>query len=332
MQKDIKDIVFWAPSVTWTVTTENFLKIQNFLFKDFGAVLFPQFYFETCRGILKADLIEKFPDYDTEKISSFIQQLEERKILINEIQEPDELFFPQNKVFQPYNCYKKEMRINENELGKFVNDSLMRETRFVNLKTIELKRKEPSNFFVNRRTTRCFDIKKQIKFADISELLSVMRQKNIDGERKYYYSSAGGLYPIDCYLYVKGERVQGIDEGIYYYAPCEGALKLINESPAITKDAHYFLNQNIFEVSAFSIFFVYNAMASMPKYGSVAYYYAIIDLGIMVEALSIQAELIGLGSCSIGDMDFRKIRSQFKLERNEKYLHCMEFGQKNRDK
>ena len=64
----------------------------------------------------------------------------------------------------------------------------------------------------------------------------------------------------------------------------------------------------------------------MPKYGGMAYFYGIIETGVISELLSIVSEQIGLGSCIIGEMDYRTIVSLLKINDNEIYIMCMEFG------
>mgnify|MGYP000227937612 FL=1 len=64
----------------------------------------------------------------------------------------------------------------------------------------------------------------------------------------------------------------------------------------------------------------------MPKYGGMAYIYACIDTGIMVSLLTYIAEAEEVGSCSIGEMDYKKIKPLFPLTSNMSFLHSMEFG------
>lgn len=73
------------------------------------------------------------------------------------------------------------------------------------------------------------------------------------------------------------------------------------------------MNKDIFSHSAFSIYFIYDADVSMPKYGGMAYIYACIDTGIMVSLLTYIAEAEEVGSCSIGEMDYKKIKPLFPL-------------------
>ena len=59
---------------------------------------------------------------------------------------------------------------------------------------------------------------------------------------------------------------------------------------------------------------------------AMAYIYACIDTGIMVSLLTYIAEAEEVGSCSIGEMDYKKIKPLFPLTSNMSFLHSMEFG------
>lgn len=86
------------------------------------------------------------------------------------------------------------------------------------------------------------------------------------------------------------------------------------------------MNKEIFDGSAFSIYFIYDASVSMPKYGGMAYLYSCIDAGIMVSLLTLISETVGIGSCSIGEMNYKRIKKCFPLTPAMSFLHSMEFG------
>jgi SagB-type dehydrogenase family enzyme len=182
-----------------------------------------------------------------------------------------------------------------------------------------------SDEIINRKSYRTFD-QSSIPFLIFSRLLSIFKQNNKNGNISYCYASAGGLYPIDVYVYIKPDRIENFANGLYYYSPIYNSLKLINSTFEINEYAHLQGNRSIFLSSAFSIFLVYNASVSMPKYGASGYYYAIIDSGIMVQALTQTAQMLNVGLCSIGNMNFENIKESFKLNNNQVFLHAIEGG------
>ena len=167
--------------------------------------------------------------------------------------------------------------------------------------------------------------KTPISFEEFSNVLSILGQKKDDDRISYYYPSAGGLYPIDVYIYIKQNRVSGLDEGLYYYHPPYNRLHKISNKK-FGDEIHYSINKATFNESAFSVYFIYNAGASMPKYGGLGYFYACIDTGIMVATLNALCEKYNIGICCIGDMNYSKIQSEFSLDSDKIFLHCIECG------
>ena len=108
--------------------------------------------------------------------------------------------------------------------------------------------------------------------------------------------------------------------------PMRGGLIPADSGASLEQDLHFAGNRNIYSGSAFSLYFVYNAEYSMPKYGSRSYYYAMLDAGILIGTLNLAAAEHGMGCCSIGDLNFRKAEAAFHLNEYQQYLHCMIFG------
>lgn len=317
---------FWSPSVFWQ-KVDNKLRIEVFLYDEFAMNLFPKFFFLTQKGILINNLIKEFPNVDEKKLNLFIQDLVKKRILTSELLTPQEIFFPQNRLYETE--YGDELLFDVNALNDFKKNQLNRTFSFGIDRKIQLNNNyQYPEIISGRRSYRSFDKENKISFNAFSNLLSIFKQSKNRDEIRYYYASAGGLYPIDVFIYVKGNRVENINQGIYYYNPTENCIQLVNEILVISEDAHFFLNRDIFKSSAFSIYLIYNVDVTMPKYKSDAYFYACLDTGIMVATLTQAAELVNIGLCSIGEMNFKKIRKYFKLSNKQIYIHSVEGGLK----
>lgn len=70
----------------------------------------------------------------------------------------------------------------------------------------------------------------------------------------------------------------------------------------------------------------YNSAIATPKYGDRAYFYGILDAGILAGTLTQMAAALGLGSCCIGEMKASAAETYLTLRPEQKYLFCMEFG------
>jgi SagB-type dehydrogenase family enzyme len=137
---------------------------------------------------------------------------------------------------------------------------------------------------IQRRTFRSF-LKQTISLESFGRFLSSLMPIEIEGMSKYRYGSAGGLYPVQTYFYIKPSRIEGILGGIYYYHPKEHRLILIHENPKIYAYIHYPGNQEMFLESAFSIFFIGYQKAIEPMYGERSLHYSILEAGIMSQLL-----------------------------------------------
>lgn len=316
---------YWSPAVRWE-KTDTEVRIEIFSYKGDIADLFPGFYFITQKGIELSKLSEEFKELDSRKLNAFVNDLIKRRILIHSIATPQEVFYPQSYIFK--NVYSENIKYDAEELKKFKNKQLNRRCESSMEDTVSLECAQLPEVISNRVTYRSFEQNRSISFNVFSKLLSVLRQERQGDCIRYCYASAGGLYPVDVYLYVKENRVENIKKGLYYYNPVGNELCSVNHDCIIPKEAHYFTNQNIFTGSAVSMFFIYNAEATMPKYGGMGYFYSAIDTGIMVSTLTTAAELNDIGVCSIGDMNFQKIEKFFKLNENQVWLHTVEIGLK----
>ena len=315
-------IVYWAPSLNWSKDSYE-VKIETYSYSGFVVNIFPEFYLLTQNGIKINELIRHFSGINSEDLNIFITDLINKRILVESVLSPKEIFHSQERLFQ--NPYKEEYLLDPNNYSRFKKSQLNRKFEKCIDEKITILDLELPAVITNRKTCRVFKNTK-ISFETFSKLLTAFKQKRSNEGIKYNYASAGGLYPIDMFLYVKENRVENVKAGLYYYNPVNNQLELVSKSCVITKDAHYHVNKTIFESSAFSLFLVYDASVTMPRYQGMGYFYACIEVGIMVGLLTQIAELNQIGLCSIGEMNFNKVEKYLKLNKNQVFLHAIELG------
>lgn len=317
---------YWSPSVRWQ-RRDSEVRIEIFSYPEAMANLFPEFYFVTQRGIVPRDLLGAFSAFDERDLRDFITDLVRKRVLVSSLLTPPELFFPASVISR----HEQDRRLmyDAEESERFKARQLDRGCPTKSeTKVILRNNDEYPPVIADRISYRRFDTETPIAFASVSRLLSILRQRKSDDGIRYYYASAGGLYPFDIYACVKEGRVSDLQNGLYYFSPVDNSLNLIDSNCDITKEAHYLPNQAIFQQSAISVYLVFNAAATMPKYGGMGYFYACIDAGLIVGALTFAAELCNIGVCSIGDMKFKKIEKYFRLNRDQVYIHSVECGLK----
>ena len=180
--------------------------------------------------------------------------------------------------------------------------------------------------FIARRSYRKFSLQ-PTSLGHISRLLSSLMHIQINGSPmlKACYGSAGSLYPVQTYLYIKPERVLGLSAGTYYYDPKDHRLVLLS-GEHIDRGVHAPTNLAVFDASAFSIFLVAQMRAITPLYGEMGRHYATIEAGLMTQLLEMSAPTNHLGLCQVGSLDFDRIRDMFDLEESHVLLHSLVGG------
>lgn len=176
--------------------------------------------------------------------------------------------------------------------------------------------------YITRQSYRQF-LRTPLAFEKIGDILAVLMPQKFAGTLfpKYRYPSAGSLYPVQTYLYIKPDRVKGIAGGTYYYHPIEHELVLLSEEARIERDLHGEANRAIFDQSAFSIFLVGQLKAIEPMYGSMSLEFCLLEAGYMSQLLMEVAPANEIGLCPIGGLNFASIRDFFELDDSQVLLH-----------
>ncbi|MFZ5989460.1 MAG: AMP-binding protein [Bacillota bacterium] len=318
---------YWSPIMQW-YREGNRIYIGKQSYTGFVVDIFPKIYFLAQKGVTLNGLVSEFDNINPSQLKEFIEGLIANKVLVCSLLSPYEVFSTQNSLFK--NEYGEEMYFVQEEYDKFKYKQLSRTFEPCSDYRVALEDgHDYPDSIKERRSHRSFDEGAKIPFNVFSQLLAVFKQNREYNDIRYYYASAGGLYPIDVFVYIKENRIENLKQGLYYYHPVSNSLNLVNDEEFITEDAHYFVNKEIYKSSAFSIFLIYNAEANMPKYGSNGYFYSILDAGIMTATLNHVAETLNIGLCSIGDMDFKRIEKHFKLNENQVFIHLIEGGIKS---
>jgi len=177
--------------------------------------------------------------------------------------------------------------------------------------------------YLSRRSHRNFS-ETLVPFERFSSFLGTLLQLDIKGAPfpKYRYGSAGGLYPVQTYLYVKPGRIEGLAPGTYYHNPASHRLSLLETQVQMDREL-FPKSQTIFDECGFALFFVGQLDAISPLYGEHARDFCLIEAGLICQLLESTAADHQIGLCQIGGLDFKPIRHLFALGENHVYLHCL---------
>lgn len=322
----MNEIYYWSPGVQFVIKEEE-LYVERFRYGKHFARFFPEFYYVTQKGIELEELEMRFETEYRNFLRNLIWDFIKKKILVSSVITPRELFHSQARLF--HNDYPESIKFVKEELENFKKAQSERELVKDGL-TYILRDSNYSYDMISRETVRKF-ADKMISFQSFSRIFCSMKNREDRGGGRFY-PSAGGLYPIDIYVFIKSNMVEGVERGLYYYNPVINGITFVDSGKSITCKAQFITNQEVSAGSAFTIYFIYNAQCSMPKYSGMGYYYGILDCGILIGLITRISEEEGIGTCSIGDMLYQEIESCFHLNKNQILLHSMEFGYKDNSK
>ncbi|WP_374336347.1 amino acid adenylation domain-containing protein [Leeia sp.] len=163
--------------------------------------------------------------------------------------------------------------------------------------------------------------------AKLFGMLRWLARRERNGYPKYLYASAGGLYPVQTYLFIKPGRVDGVEGGAYCYDPVQH--RLVRTSPEIINlaDAYdYFVNRPMFESAAFSLFLIADLAAIQPLYGEMSMDFCRIEAGAMSQLLTMAAADLQLGLCGVGSIDDEMLARLFQLSPHHQLVYSMVGG------
>jgi amino acid adenylation domain-containing protein len=180
--------------------------------------------------------------------------------------------------------------------------------------------------YLKRQSYRQF-LPQPISLEQFSEFLSCLQQMKLDDYPlpKYLYPSAGSLYPVQTYLFVKPDRVKCLEAGIYYYHPADHRLVLLSAISDM-EGSVYGDNQPIFEQSAFSLFLIGKLSAIAPVYEELAKNFCLLEAGHIGQLLMNAAPDCQIGLCPIGYLEFKQLQDLFQLESSQILLYSFMGG------
>ena len=164
-----------------------------------------------------------------------------------------------------------------------------------------------------------------MEFEQFSDFMACLVQIELDASPlpKYRYPSAGSLYPIQTYVYVKPGRINDVQSGVYYYHPAEHGLVLIASSDEVDERMRQVYggpNGEIFEQSAFALFSIGELNAIEPLYGEWAKDFCYIESGYIGQLLMDKAPDFEIGLCPIGKVEFDVLRAVFDWQDSQIFV------------
>jgi len=181
--------------------------------------------------------------------------------------------------------------------------------------------------YLRRQSYRKF-VDKAVELAAFSRFLSCLAQLRLPNVPlpKYRYGSAGSLYPVQTYLYLKANQITALDGGFYYYNPANHQLMPLAGQHAIVESFFTGENRDIFQEAAFSLFLVGNLDAITPMYGELARDFCLLEAGYMSQLLMMEAPTHQIGLCPIGTLNADALSEMLDFTPNHILLHTLVGG------
>lgn len=243
----------------------------------------------------------------------------------------------ENKQLKAFLVWNSKIVKQQNEIVQF-NDPMervryklknpgirnLRTEKSIQLAAPNLNKTYLEEKYIKRRSYRNFE-KDLIDYEKFGDMVSCLKQVKIKGTvfPKYQYGSAGGIYPVQVYIFVKPNRIADISAGVYYYHPSKHELELINEFDDISNRVQ--MDKALYENSAFTIFLVSDMNAINPLYGKDSIRFATIEAGLISQMLDFNATSNGIGLCQAGNIDSDNIVKLINGGKNYLPLNCI-FG------
>ncbi|MGD0915193.1 MAG: SagB/ThcOx family dehydrogenase [Thermodesulfobacteriota bacterium] len=160
-----------------------------------------------------------------------------------------------------------------------------------------------------RRTVRDFN-ERSLSLNHLSQLLWAAQGITNPKEGKRAAPSGGALYPLDIYLIVGGNGVEGMESGIFHYLPEKHSISLLSKGDRREEIASASLWQMWMARAPVIFIITADYRRITGKYGERGIRYALMEVGHVGQNLFLQAEALGLGAGIVGafnDADVSKV-------------------------
>jgi SagB-type dehydrogenase family enzyme len=138
--------------------------------------------------------------------------------------------------------------------------------------------------------------------------------------------SAGALYPLDLYLVVGEQGVEGLGEGVYHYLPQSHSLELALQGDVRQALARLSLDQTFIAEAPLSLVITAEYERTAKKYGERGARYVHMEAGHVGQNVYLQAEALGLGTVTVGAFQDEKIAQALNLPPSYRPLYVMPIG------
>jgi SagB-type dehydrogenase family enzyme len=128
---------------------------------------------------------------------------------------------------------------------------------------------------------------------------------------------------IETYVIV--QAIEGVDPGIYYYAPRAKTLRQVRKGQFRDQSHHFCLGQELGLSASAVVVHVSDLLRALDKYGERAYRYLHLDAGHLGERMNLSAIALGAGASGIGGFFDDEVNALLGIDRDRivVYITCL---------
>lgn len=174
-----------------------------------------------------------------------------------------------------------------------------------------------------RRSYRSFK-NESLLLTEVSQLLWAAYGINRWGKK--VVPSAGATYPLEIYLVVRSNGVEGVNAGIYKYIPEEHALQVIHKGDVSNQLCEACLSQSWVRDAPINIVITAMYERTTMVYGERGVRYVLFEVGHSGQNISLQATALNLGTVIVGAFNDNEVAKVLHLPKDVKPLYVMPVG------
>jgi SagB-type dehydrogenase family enzyme len=178
---------------------------------------------------------------------------------------------------------------------------------------------------VRRRSIRHYS-PKPLSLESLSQMLwAAQGITQQDGEFRTA-PSAGALYPLEVYVVVRKDGVDGLSEGVYHYNPKGHMLTLVKDGDFSADLDAATWGQEVVEEAAATIVITGVLSRTAEKYGKRGAQYMFQESGHASQNVFLQATALGIGTVAMGAFGEAAVRRVLGAGANERPLYVQPLG------
>ena len=176
-----------------------------------------------------------------------------------------------------------------------------------------------------RASARAFG-ERPLAFTELASVLSVLGQTGNEELGKFRWPSAGALYPVQSYVWIRDGAVDGMSGGTYFVDPARSALVPVTLGCRIARELYGEPNRPLADRCAFTVYLVSCPEAMAPVYGDLTGRFELVEAGAMMQVLVERAAEAGVAATPIGDVYFPALAPLLGLGADRRVLMTLMFG------